>query len=127
MKFVAASLQGWAYCRDNVQDCADIVVSSGSMLGASHQLWQMNEVNKLIWPSAGGAGVIDKAAWDRTAALSQETKNLEGSTVLTAAPDADSYNTDIVNEALAILDGLGVDTKGSGYSPITVELQEGGA
>ncbi|MGA1508840.1 MAG: ABC transporter substrate-binding protein [Ilumatobacteraceae bacterium] len=127
VKFVAASLQGWAYCRDNVQDCADIVVSSGSMLGASHQLWQMNEVNKLIWPSAGGAGVIDKAAWDRTAALSQETKNLEGSTVLTAAPDADSYNTDIVNEALAILDGLGVDTKGSGYSPITVELQEGGA
>ncbi len=127
VKFVAASLQGWAYCRDNVQDCADIVVSSGSMLGASHQLWQMNEVNKLIWPSAGGAGVIDKAAWDRTAQLSQETKNLEGSTVLTAAPDADSYNTDIVNEALAILDGLGVDTKGSGYSPITVELQEGGA
>ncbi|MGA1500783.1 MAG: ABC transporter substrate-binding protein [Ilumatobacteraceae bacterium] len=127
VKFVAASLQGWAYCRDNVQGCADIVVSSGSMLGASHQLWQMNEVNKLIWPSAGGAGVIDKAAWDRTAALSQETKNLEGSTVLTAAPDADSYNTDIVNEALAILDGLGVDTKGSGYSPITVELQEGGA
>ncbi|MGA0329453.1 MAG: ABC transporter substrate-binding protein [Ilumatobacteraceae bacterium] len=127
VKFVAASLQGWAYCRDNVQGCADIVVSKGSMLGASHQLWQMNEVNKLIWPSAGGAGVIDKAAWDRTAALSQETKNLEGSTVLTAAPDADSYTNDIVNEALAILDGLGVDTKGSGYSPITVELQEGGA
>ncbi|MGA0959150.1 MAG: ABC transporter substrate-binding protein [Ilumatobacteraceae bacterium] len=127
VKFVAASLQGWAYCRDNVQGCADIVVSSGSMLGASHQLWQMNEVNKLIWPATGGAGVIDKAAWDRTAALSQETKNLEGSTVLTAAPDADSYTNDIVNEALAILDGLGVDTKGSGYSPITVELQEGGA
>ena len=127
VKFVAASLQGWAYCRDNVQGCADIVVSKGSMLGASHQLWQMNEVNKLIWPSAGGAGVIDKAAWDRTAQLSQETKNLEGSTVLTAAPDADSYTNDIVNEALAILDGLGVDTKGSGYSPITVELQEGGA
>ncbi len=127
VKFVAASLQGWAYCRDNVQGCADIVVSKGSMLGASHQLWQMNEVNKLIWPSAGGAGVIDNAAWDRTAQLSQETKNLEGSTVLTAAPDAESYNNDIVNEALAILDGLGVDTKGSGYSPITVELQEGGA
>ena len=127
VKFVAASLQGWAYCRDNVQGCADIVVSKGSMLGASHQLWQMNEVNKLIWPAAGGAGVIDKAAWDRTAALSQESKNLEGSTVLTAAPDADSYTNDIVNEALAILDGLGVDTKGSGYSPITVELQEGGA
>jgi len=127
VKFVAASLQGWAYCRDNVQACADIVVAKGSKLGASHQLWQMNEVNKLIWPAAGGAGVIDQAAWDRTAQLSQETKNLEGSTVLTAAPDAEAYTNDIVNEALALLEKLGVDTKGSGYAPITVELKEGGA
>ena len=127
VKFVAASIQGWAYCRDNVQACADIVVSKGSKLGASHQLWQMNEVNKLIWPAAGGAGVIDQAAWDRTAQLSQETKNLEGSTVLTAAPDANAFTNDIVNEALALLEGLGVDTKGSGYAPITVELKEGGA
>ena len=27
--FVAASLQGWAYCRDNVEECADIVVDEG--------------------------------------------------------------------------------------------------
>ncbi|MFM8857445.1 MAG: ABC transporter substrate-binding protein, partial [Actinomycetota bacterium] len=43
VRFVAASIQGWAYCRDNVQECADLVVSKGSKLGASHQLWQMNE------------------------------------------------------------------------------------
>ncbi|MEY4223948.1 MAG: hypothetical protein RIS33_882 [Actinomycetota bacterium] len=127
VKFVAASIQGWAYCRDNVQACADIVVGKGSKLGASHQLWQMNEVNKLIWPAKGGAGVIDAAAWDRTAKLSQETKNLEGSTVLTKAPDAEAYTNDIVNEALALLESLGVDTKGEGYAPITVELKEGGA
>jgi NitT/TauT family transport system substrate-binding protein len=66
-KFVAASIQGWAFCRDNAQACADIVVSKGSKLGASHQLWQMNEVNKLIWPASGGAGMIDAAAWDRSA------------------------------------------------------------
>ncbi|MFZ9398970.1 MAG: ABC transporter substrate-binding protein, partial [Ilumatobacteraceae bacterium] len=105
VKFVAASIQGWAYCRDNVQACADIVVGKGSKLGASHQLWQMNEVNKLIWPSKGGAGMIDAAAWDRTAKLSQETKNLEGSTVLTKAPDAEAYTNDIVTEAMAILQG----------------------
>ena len=127
VKFVAASIQGWAYCRDNAQSCADIVVSKGSKLGASHQLWQMNEVNKLIWPAAGGAGVIDQAAWDRTAKLAQETVNLEGSTVLTAAPDAESYTNDIVTEALALLDGLGVDTKGEGFAPIEVTLAEGGA
>ena len=37
----------------------------GSKLGASHQLWQMNEINKLIWPSPSGIGIIDKAAWDQ--------------------------------------------------------------
>ena len=127
VKFVAASIQGWAFCRDNAQACADIVVSKGSKLGASHQLWQMNEVNKLIWPSAGGAGMIDSAAWDRTAKLAQETKNLEGSTVLTAAPDAEAYTNDIVTEALALLEGLGVDTTGEGFTPIDVTLNEGGA
>jgi NitT/TauT family transport system substrate-binding protein len=127
VKFVAASIQGWSYCREYVKACADLIVAKGSKLGASHQLWQMNEVNKLIWPSAGGAGMIDAAAWDRTATLAQETKNLEGSTVLTAAPAAEAYNNDIVTEALAILEGLGVDTKGSSYEPINVALNEGGA
>jgi len=127
VKFVAASIQGWAFCRDNAQACADIVVSKGSKLGASHQLWQMNEVNKLIWPATGGAGMIDAAAWDRTATLAQETKNLEGSTVLTAAPDAGAYTNDIVTAALALLDGMGVDTKGSSFAPIDVTLNEAGA
>ena len=126
VKFVAASLQGWAFCRDNAEACRDIVVAKGSKLGASHQLWQMNEVNKLIWPSDMGAGMIDQAAWDRTASLSQETKNLEGSTVLTAAPSADAYTNDIVTEALALLTELGVDTTGSAFTPIEVTLNEGG-
>jgi len=126
-RFVAASLQGWAYCRDNAQACADIVVARGSKLGASHQLWQMNEVNKLIWPAPAGAGVIGSDAWERTATLSQETKNLEGSTVLTKAPDAEAYTNDIVTAALAILEALGVDVTGEGFTPIEVTLNEGGA
>jgi len=126
VKFVAASLKGWAYCRDNAEACRDIVVAKGSKLGSSHQLWQMNEVNKLIWPAAGGVGVIDSAAWDRTAKIAQEAKNLEGKTVLTKAPDAGAYTNDIVNEALALLEKDGVDTKGDGFAPLTVTLAEGG-
>ncbi|MFM8249501.1 MAG: ABC transporter substrate-binding protein, partial [Acidimicrobiaceae bacterium] len=82
--------------------------------------------NKLIWPAAGGAGMIDAAAWERTASLSQSAKNLEGGTVLTKAPDAGAYTNDIVTAALAMLDAMGVDTTGSAYMPITVELAEGG-
>ena len=52
VSFVAASMEGWIYCRDNVEACQQIVLAAGPTLGASHQLWQMNEVNKLIWPAS---------------------------------------------------------------------------
>src|ERR671913_1152248 len=40
VKFLAASIKGWAYCRDNAEECRDLVVARGSKLGKSHQLWQ---------------------------------------------------------------------------------------
>ena len=126
VRFVAASMEGWAYCRDNPEGCRDIVVASGSTLGASHQLWQMNEVNKLIWPSEAGIGFIDDAEWARTVEISQTTPNLEGATVLTAAPGDGAYTNDIVQEAWALLEGMGLDLNGGGFTPIEVELAEGG-
>ena len=134
VRFVTASLQGWAFCRDAVEACRDngeacreIVVAKGSQLGDSHQLWQMNEINQLIWPASNGVGVIDEAAWDRTVEIAQNTPNLEGATVLTQPPDEGAWTNDIVNEALANLEELGVDTTGEDYSPIEVTLEEGGA
>ena len=127
VRLVTASLQGWAYCRDNVEACRDLVVAQGSQLGNSHQLWQMNEINKLIWPASNGVGFIDQAAWDRSVSIAQETPNLEGTTVLTRPPDADAFTNDIVTEALAALDALGVDTTGADFTPIDVTLEEGGA
>jgi NitT/TauT family transport system substrate-binding protein len=127
VRLLTASLQGWAYCRDNVQACTDLVVAQGSKLGASHQLWQMNEINQLIWPAPDGVGVINQEAWDRTVEIAQTTPNLEGATVLTAPPDAGAYTNDIVTEALANLQDLGVDTTGDSYQPTDVTLNEGGA
>jgi NitT/TauT family transport system substrate-binding protein len=127
VRFVTASLQGWAYCRDNVEECRDIVVAKGSKLGNSHQLWQMNEINKLIWPAPNGVGVIDEAAWDRTVQIAMDTPNLEGATVLTAPPSDGAWTNDIVSEALTALGGLGVDTTGASFAPIEVTLEEGGA
>ena len=86
VRFLAASIEGWIYCRDNPESCRDIVVAAGSQLGDSHQLWQMNEINKLIWPSSDGIGTLDPSAWQRTVQIAQNTPNLEGATVLTAAP-----------------------------------------
>jgi NitT/TauT family transport system substrate-binding protein len=127
ISFVKASIKGWVFCRDNAEKCRDIVVAKGSKLGATHQLWQMNEINKLVWPAAGGVGVIDQAAWDRTAKIAQETKNSEGAAVLTKAPDAGAFTNDIVNEALKQLKAEGVNVTGDGFKPLTVTLTEGGS
>jgi NitT/TauT family transport system substrate-binding protein len=126
IRFVAASMEGWAFCRDNAEECRDIVVAAGSTLGASHQLWQMNEVSKLIWPSPDGIGYINQAAWDRTAEISLNTPNLEGATVITEAPSEGAYTNEIVEAAWALLDGMDLDLFGEGFTPIEVELQPGG-
>ena len=127
VRFVTASLQGWAYCRDNVEACRDLVVAKGSKLGNSHQLWQMNEINKLIWPADNGVGYIDQAAWDRTVEIALNTPNLEGATVLTQPADAEAFTNDIVTEAHANLEELGVDIVGDSFQPIEVTLEEAGA
>src|ERR687898_430509 len=126
-RFVTASLQGWAYCRDNVEECRDIVIARGSRLGASHQLWQMNEINRLIWPAENGVGFIDQAAWDRTVDLALNTPNLEAATVLTEPADPEAFTNDIIETAHADLEELDVDITGGDFLPIEVTLEEGGA
>jgi ABC-type nitrate/sulfonate/bicarbonate transport system permease component len=63
--------------------------------------------------------------WDRTVEISQNTPNLEGTTVLTAAPTDGAYTNDIVEAAWALL-GDGADLTGDGFAPIEVTLTEGG-
>ncbi|MEV6276929.1 ABC transporter substrate-binding protein [Nocardia sp. NPDC051832] len=126
VRFLAASLKGWAFCRDNVDKCRDITVAAGSTLGASHQQWQINEVNKLIWPSPAGIGMVDKAAWDRTVKIAKETRNAEGATVLKKDPDAAAYTSEYVTKALQLLKDGGTDVTGAGFQPIQVTLTEGG-
>lgn len=125
-RFVTASLKGWIHCRDNAEECASIVTANGSKLGASHQLWMMNEVNKLVWPSPAGIGVLDPVKWSQTVEISLGTKNLEAATVLTAEPAAESYTTQYAETANAALEAEGLDVTGDGFAPITVTLNEGG-
>jgi len=125
-RFVTASLKGWIHCRDNAQECADIITANGSKLGASHQLWMMNEVNKLIWPSPAGVGVIDQALWDQTVNVSLNTKNLEGATILTADPGAAAFTNQFAEAADAALSAEGLNVTGDDFTPIDVTLNEGG-
>ncbi len=125
-RFVNASIQGWVFCRDNADKCVDIVVSKGSKLGKSHQQWQMNEINKLIWPSSAGIGMINQAQWDQTVKVATETKNADGATVLTKPVDAAAFTNDYVKKSLETWGAAGVDVKGAGFTPATITLAEGG-
>jgi NitT/TauT family transport system substrate-binding protein len=124
--FIKASIKGWAYVRDNPEEAATIVAESGSELGQSHQLWMTNEVNKLIWPSTNGVGIIDEAAWDQTVEIALNTENETGATIITKAPPESAYTNEYVEQALAELEEEEVDTFGADFEPIEVTLEEGG-
>lgn len=124
--FLKAVIRGFVYARDFPEETAEIVVGVGSQLGLSHQLWQTNEVNKLIWPSPDGIGVIDGGAWEQTVSVARTAKNLEGSTVITTDPPENAYTNEYIELALAELTEEGIDVTGESFEPIEVTLNEGG-
>ena len=93
VKFVEASLRGWIHCRDNPDECVQIVLANAPTLGLSHQTWQLNEISALIWPSPLGVGVMDPDLWAQTV----EVATSEG--ILASAPDEGAYRSDIAWEA----------------------------
>lgn len=121
-RFLAASYQGWSFCRDNVDECVDFVLERGSALGATHQTWMMNEINKLIWPNPNGdpIGTLDPEEWEKTVEI-----GIDGG-VLTEAPDEEAWRQDIHEAALDILSESDVDLVGDDYEAIEVTLTEGG-
>jgi NitT/TauT family transport system substrate-binding protein len=86
-----------------------------------------NEVNKLIWPSTGGIGLVDDTAWKQTVDISLHTRNQTGDTVLKKEPDASAYTNDYINQALTQAKAAGVDVMGTSFRPTTVTLEPGGA
>lgn len=124
--FIKASIKGWEFVRDDPQAGADAVTAAGSQLGTSHQLWMTNEVNKLIWPSTNGVGVIDQGAWDQTVDIALNTENETGATIISEEPPETAYTNEYVEQALDALREEDVDVDGADYEPIEVTLNEGG-
>ncbi|HLB50380.1 MAG TPA: ABC transporter substrate-binding protein [Anaerolineales bacterium] len=121
VRFLRATFKGWIFCRDNFDECVEIVLANGPTLGKGHMTWQLNEINKLIWPSPGsGIGLMDEALWAQTVEVATSQS------VLKAAPDAGAYRSDLADQAAADLEAAGVDVVGADYQPKEVEITEGG-
>ncbi len=102
IRFLRATFRGWMHCRDNPSDCVDFVLAAGPTLGEGHQAWMMNEVNKLIWPSPAGIGIMDAAAFDITASIALSYGIISSE----AEGEGVAYRTDL---AQAALDSLMMD------------------
>lgn len=124
--FLKAVIKGWVYAAENPEEAAQITIDAGSGWGPSHELWMVNETNKLIWPAPNGIGYIDPDAFAATVAAALSAVNETGASLITAEPPATAYTNEYIEQALAELAEEGVDTTGEGFSPIEVELMEGG-
>jgi NitT/TauT family transport system substrate-binding protein len=98
-RFLRASIKGWAYCRDNVSECVDIVLKQDAtgVMKKDAQEWQMNEVNKLIWGDPINketkVGYMDPEAFKRTAEIAQTYG------VIKAAPSEGAFTHTIFDMA----------------------------
>jgi len=120
VKFIAASLKGWIYCRDHQAACVAMTLKEGPTLPKGHQTWMMNEINKLVWPSAaGGIGIMNKVAFAQTAKIAQQFG------VIAKAPSG-AYRTDLAAKAVASLKAGGADVNGKSWKPSVVKLTAGG-
>jgi NitT/TauT family transport system substrate-binding protein len=80
----------------------------------------MNEINALIWPAPKGIGVMDPAAYKRTADIALKFK------VIKKPASSESYRTDLAEAANKLLTDDGQDVNGNGWKKQTVEVTAGG-
>jgi NitT/TauT family transport system substrate-binding protein len=119
-KFLAASFKGWAYCRDNQPACVNIVLANGPALPRGHQTWQMNEINALIWPASRGIGIMDPAAFKRSARIVKTYGKLS------TLPGHEAYRTDLAAAANKTLKAAGIDINGKNWKKAVVTVTAGG-
>ena len=86
----------------------------------------VNETNKLIWPAPNGIGYIDEAAFEATVSAALSAVNESGASLITEEPPASAWTNEYIEQALAELEAEGFDITGDSFTPIEVELLEGG-
>jgi len=119
-RFLKASFKGWIYCRDHRDECVQYVLNAGPTLGEGHQRWQMNEINKLIWPNDLGIGIMNPDDFQNTAKIALDYK------IIKSPAGSEAYMTDFAEQAVQELENEGVDVKGSGWTAPDVKVTAGG-
>lgn len=118
VRFLRASFRGWIYCRDNFDECVEIVLDNGPTLGEGHMRWMLNEINALIWPSPDGLGIMNDDLYQQTVDIAVEFE------VIPEPPAAAALRKDLAQQAIDNLGGA--DTNGESFTKQTIEVTPGG-
>lgn len=83
--FIYASMRGWAYACENLEEAAEIVYSYGSSVSSDHQVYMASEVKKLVTVDTEGntvtnIGALDTEALQQTLDLAKQYISLTDST-----------------------------------------------
>ena len=93
-RFLRASLKGWEYCRDNTADCVKYILNQDAtgVMQEDAQKWQIEEINKLIFPlpeCAKSLGYMCPDQYEQTVEIAKKYG------VITKDPDAGAYTHEI--------------------------------
>jgi NitT/TauT family transport system substrate-binding protein len=111
--FLKALIKGWVYARDNPAEAVQIVLKNGTALPLKFQTWQMNEINKLMWPSTDGAFNVSQALVNQTEDILYTYK------VIKTKAAASAIDLKYRNAAAAQLSG--VDLTGADFKPLDLD------
>ncbi|MEZ5232831.1 MAG: ABC transporter substrate-binding protein [Acidimicrobiales bacterium] len=114
--FLKATAKGWIYCRDNPEECVQIVLENGTALPENFQTWQMNEVNKLLWPSTNGVLNLTDDMFSQTADILLKYE------VIKEAASEEAYDMSFRDKAVAELSEE--DVMGASFKPLELDPAE---
>ena len=106
------------HCRDNPDSCIDIVLANGPALPRDFQTWQMNEVNKLLWPSTNGLFNLTDDMYQQTADI------LYNYGVIGTPASKDSYDMSHRDRALRSEKMPEGDLYGNNFKPMDLDPRE---
>lgn len=114
--FLKASMKGWLDARDDPKLGVDTTLEIGTALPENFQTWQMNEINKLIWPSTAGLFTVPDAQWTQN-----EDELVKYGVVKSAVTHSDAVDMSYRDAAAKELTDEGADLTGASYVPDEID------